>query len=82
VESTQDVQEWLQERFGIVGGVLRVMRVSKIPLAKEPLAGDVGLIRIEDQICMAIFTGRVWFTRNERGCVLSKTAIVLRAWSV
>ena len=81
VTSTQDVEDWLAERWGIVGGVLRVMRASGLPRAEAPQAGDVGLVRVKDQICMAIFTGTFWFSRNEQGCILAK-ADVLRAWSV
>lgn len=75
------MEQWLAERWGIVGGVLRVMRASRLPMTATPGAGDVGLVKVKDHICMAIFTGTFWFSRDEQGCILAK-ANVLRAWSV
>ena len=82
VKRSEDVQEWLSERWGMAGGVLRVMRVSGLPRTKEPTPGDVGLVKIRKEICMAIFTGKVWFSRNERGIMLAKADSFIRAWSV
>lgn len=82
VKSTQDVDGWLSERFGLAGGVLRVMRSSGLPRTKAPRPGDVGVVIIKSEICMGIFTGAVWFTRNQHGVMLAHKNAFLRAWSV
>lgn len=82
VNNTKDVQEWLSERFGLAGAALRVMRLSGLERTVTPQAGDIGLVIIKREICMAIFTGRVWFSRNERGVMLGKADAFVRAWSV
>lgn len=82
VRNTQDVQGWLSERFGLAGAALRVMRLSGLERTLKPQAGDIGLVIIKKEICMAIFTGRVWFSRNERGVMLGKADAFVRAWSV
>jgi hypothetical protein len=82
VKCSEDVQEWLSERWGLVGGVLRVMRSSGFPCTKDPAPGDVGLVITKKEVCMAVFTGKFWFTRNERGVMFIRREAFLRAWSV
>ena len=82
VRCAQDVERWLAERWGIIGGVLRVMRASGLPRTNEPVAGDVGLVIIKKEACMAIFTGKMWFARNEHGAMLANRDSFIRVWSV
>lgn len=81
VRSKDDMDRWLSERFGMMGGVLRVMRTSGLSRTNNPVSGDIGLIAFDDKACMAICLGDFWFTRDIDGLIFSQNATVMRAWS-
>ncbi len=79
-ETDEDVAAWLKERGGIARAVIRVMRAARVSKTFAPKEGDVGLVWFRNRLAMAIFDGRLWATRDERG--LAFVSGFVRAWSL
>lgn len=77
-----DAKRWMSERGGLLYAILTVMRSSGLSSTESPLEGDVGIIELKDKLCMAIFTGERWFSRDESGFIFAKRDRFVRAWSV
>ena len=82
IRTREDVESWLSERFGLIGGILKVMRQSGFARTEKPKPGDVGLIEIPGFLCVGIFTGQHWFSRNVNGIIFARRDSFLRAWAV
>lgn len=77
-----DAHAWLSERGGLAAAVPRVMRAAGLQRTAKLQAGDVGLVRLADRLCVAIWTGAVWFSRDESGLLGIPEACTRKAWSV
>lgn len=82
--SEKEARDWLIEKGGIVRAVDKVMKKNKVPVTKEPVTGDVGLIQIfGNKICMAIKTKNFWFSRDETGNIFAPLDVtIIKAWKI
>jgi hypothetical protein len=78
----EDVKAWLAEPGGIAVAVNRVMRAAGIPKTKDPKPGDVGLVFHKGRLCMAVFDGAMWFSRDENGMIGVPSSALWKAWSL
>lgn len=67
--SDAEVEAWLSEPGGIAVAVNRVMRAAGTPRTPTPRLGDVRLALHAGRLCMSIFDGRRWYSRDERGMI-------------
>lgn len=77
-----EARQWLSEPGSIAVAVNRVMRKSGFQKTSTPQPGDVGLVVHKDRLCMAIFTGTVWFSRDEDGLIGAPVGSDWKAWRV
>lgn len=77
-----DADAWLAEPGGLAAAVPRVLRAAGLKRATDLRAGDVGLVRTADCLCVAIWTGAVWFSRDQTGLLGIPAACTRQAWSV
>ena len=81
--SRMDAAAWIDDDARrLARAVLAVMRRSGLQRTFEPQSGDVGLVRIQDRLVMGIFSGRLWFGRDEGGFMWACPEAVARAWKV
>lgn len=67
---------------GLARVVGRAMRRSGFRMTREPKAGDVAVVLFADVLACAIWTGRRWVYRSERGLILSTHGRLVAAWSL
>jgi hypothetical protein len=72
---------WLINMGGMAIAVNRVMRQAGFKRTNKPQAGDVGLIKANSwRLCMAIFDGENWSSRDEKKEIVSSDFV--KAWSI
>ncbi len=78
--SEAEARAWMAERGDMAGAVLRVLRKSGLPHTQNARPGAIGLVVSNKRFCMAIFTGSLWFSRNENGLIGCRQAV--RIWNL
>lgn len=81
-ESEADALEWLSEPGSIAVAFNRVMRASGFKRIGCPIRGDLGLVILDDRMCIALHTGDCWFSRHEDGLVGAPLKNFWKAWAV
>ena len=80
--SQQAARDWLAEPGGIAVAVNRVMRAAGLSKTSAPATGDVGLAVHAGRLCMSIFDGRLWLSRDETGFLAAPAEACWKAWKV
>lgn len=73
---------WLAEPGGLPKALKRVMSAAGLEATAEPRPGDIGLIVQAGKVCIAIFSGRLWFSRDASGLMAAPSEALLTAWRV
>ena len=73
---------WLAEPGGLPKAVKHVLSAAGLEETAEPRPGDVGLVVQAGKVCVAIFSGHLWFTRDESGLMAAPPEACLKAWRV
>lgn len=77
-----EVDAWLAEPGGIAVAVNRVMRAAGTPRTPTPRLGDVGLALHAERLCMSVFDGRRWYSRDDRGMISMPARACWKAWRI
>lgn len=67
---------------GLARATIKAMRKAGLRRTKSPSTGDVGVVEMLGRVCVAIFDGKVWIARDERGAIADARARVVAAWRV
>ncbi|MCV9965449.1 hypothetical protein OIU34_26580 [Pararhizobium sp. BT-229] len=73
---------WLSEPGGIAVAVNRVMRLSGFKKVDQPHVDDIGLIIFAGRMMAAIWTGAVWFSRDEGGFIGAPLEAAWKIWRI
>lgn len=75
------MDEWKKEPGGIVRGMKNVMR--NVPRRRDRyVPGDVGIIAVEQKVCIAIRDVENWWSRDYDGFIVANDEYVFAAWKV
>jgi len=75
-----EARAWLAEPGGIAVAMNRVMRAAGFAKTRTAQCGDVGLVMRDHRLCVSIFTGSLWFSRDASGLIGSNA--FWKAWSI
>lgn len=74
--------KWMAEPNGIVRGMREVMTHAGFArLWGSPMAGDVGLIIVDQRACIAIYDVSYWWSRDADGFITADDTFRYIGWS-
>ena len=74
---------WIDEPGGLVRAARHVFTSAGVSLLRgKPCAGDVGLIAVDSRVCVAIFDGVTWHSRDCDGLIVTDDSHRFIAWEV
>jgi|SRR5690606_10530830 len=81
-ETAEDAERALSDFGGLAVAVNRVMRAAGFSKTEDPQPGDVGLVIHGGKLCVAVNSGRYWFSHDENGLIGAPLNAVWKAWSI
>lgn len=74
---------WLADFGGLVRGIRNVMKCTDVrTLRGWPVAGDVGVVVVDNKACIAVYDGNLWCSRDEDGLIVADDTHRYVAWEV
>ena len=74
---------WLGQPGGLLRGVCTVMRRSGIKTCNaRVVAGDIGVITVDNRVCIGIYDGALWRSRDVDGLIATDDTHRYKAWEV
>lgn len=80
--SRDTAMECILHSYALPARFNRAMRKAGIERTSAPQPGDVGLVLFDHRVCVAIHTGKIWFSRHEDGLVGAPLKNVWKAWKI
>lgn len=73
---------WLSEPGGIAVAVNRVMRRAGIARCTTPDVDDVALVMFGNRIAVGLWTGSIWWSRDEDGQMGASVEAAWKIWRI
>lgn len=75
-------EQWMAQPGGLIRAVKEVMRSCGFKRTSEPEENDVGLIYTHGKVCVAVFDGLQWFSRDADGFIGADVGATIVAWQI
>lgn len=82
VRNADDMTGWLSEPRGLLRGIKDVMAANNVAETRDPQPGDVGIVVVGIRVCIALYNGETWWSRDHDGFVAADDSHRYIAWSV